>query len=840
MEPKPPPEQELKGKYKRDQRDDPLPTPPDNNKKIALPPLNDDNIKTNICNLLYDQFDTRNVLGGEFADFGIPTIQKKDGLGIKSFIGIQEYEISQPIQKYIHELKYILDNTPPTDAKYQKRQRRLAFLNLCNNIPKFNSYFEKMCHYLNGGNGDGIVPFYKNQLYILTCAGGNIITIFAQVLYFLCILNITPPNSELFKLFTLEPDLTMAYVNEKDQEDFKFLLTELIMDSDGYKPFSDMDFKLSIAKSDNYNAWINEFTQVELSPDDAAYDDFAVARVKLTQFYTKPMLDEIKSIKAKLGTPMIQQLKDCDYGNGITQLFPQIANNNMILVQLKKLNPPLDRTVLEFLSTEVIDWNNNAAAAAAIKTILYDNKNKNVINCNKNVINCIKNICKNLKKKDKIAKSTSLVVESIIYTWAKNININISTKNANTNQIHKLIVLSDYLHTVSSSSNQILQINSPLTPNDPNKYKQAFDYFTNLTTISESEIFHLCSQIMNNILWNPELKTKEIGEIFRQLNYKENIKYITTNITNTELDIDNVYKPGNYIRFITPSNINSGLVKRSMEPMKKSYIAIKSNESHNEKRLAIDETTQIDNIIIKVNMIINNPFFKNNNITVPELKFNENSDFAINMTAIDTWVEKINNILNIKPHPDQPYTIIDVINSVSYTPLKDDAHIKNIVEDYMSVTNETANGISLKNKDEPKDVITPLPSQSDDYSSQPEYEGSSELNIYGLVSEYIVKHNTAADSFNEIYKGKSNPESLLYKNITNIRNLIGPIRAFNKIYNKLINKQYTENIQNTNNDERSNVHANIIFNLINIKIGDNIDDDDADDNDADEEKPDEV
>jgi len=113
MEPKPPPEQELKGKYKRDQRDDPLPTPPDNNKKIALPPLNDDNIKTNICNLLYDQFDTRNVLGGEFADFGIPTIQKKYGLGIKSFIGLQEYEISQPIQKYIHELKYILDNTHP-------------------------------------------------------------------------------------------------------------------------------------------------------------------------------------------------------------------------------------------------------------------------------------------------------------------------------------------------------------------------------------------------------------------------------------------------------------------------------------------------------------------------------------------------------------------------------------------------------------------------------------------------------------------------------------------------------------------------------------------------------
>ena len=97
------------------------------------------------------------------------------------------YGTASPLNKYIDELRRILDKTLDTDDKGPKRQMRLDFLEFCNGNIFIRTLFQLFTAYLNGGGSRGSdrrfhFEQYENQLHLVSVAGGNVFILFAQLL----------------------------------------------------------------------------------------------------------------------------------------------------------------------------------------------------------------------------------------------------------------------------------------------------------------------------------------------------------------------------------------------------------------------------------------------------------------------------------------------------------------------------------------------------------------------------------------------------------------------------------------------------------------------------------
>ena len=118
---------------------------------------------------------------GELFDLSVPTLN--NSFGEKHIFGTIKYGISFPLNKFIEELTMILKDGEGDD-KSIKRERRLLFLEHCNSNEIIQHYFTIFTNYLNGGGS--VVKWFNKQYHdqniIFTVAGGNIITLFAQLL----------------------------------------------------------------------------------------------------------------------------------------------------------------------------------------------------------------------------------------------------------------------------------------------------------------------------------------------------------------------------------------------------------------------------------------------------------------------------------------------------------------------------------------------------------------------------------------------------------------------------------------------------------------------------------
>ena len=119
---------------------------------------------------------------GELFDLSIPTLNNKFGEEHISYV--MKYGIKLPLQKYIDELEMILEDSEGDD-KSEKRNNRLDFLVQCNEYVEIRNLFYLFNNYLNGGGGGGETWFdrqYLHQNIIITVSGGNIITVFGELL----------------------------------------------------------------------------------------------------------------------------------------------------------------------------------------------------------------------------------------------------------------------------------------------------------------------------------------------------------------------------------------------------------------------------------------------------------------------------------------------------------------------------------------------------------------------------------------------------------------------------------------------------------------------------------
>ncbi len=143
---------------------------------------------------MIDAIADRGPASGEIFDLSIPTYNNK--FGYEYIKGTITYGISLPLEKYIKELDMILSGGA-RDSKSEKRNHRLNFLKMCNKNTELRMLFPIFTNYLNGGGENSDEPTDKhgnprntfhdyNYQYtssiIITVAGGNIVTTFAQLL----------------------------------------------------------------------------------------------------------------------------------------------------------------------------------------------------------------------------------------------------------------------------------------------------------------------------------------------------------------------------------------------------------------------------------------------------------------------------------------------------------------------------------------------------------------------------------------------------------------------------------------------------------------------------------
>lgn len=120
-------------------------------------------------------------VSGELFDLSIPSLN--NSFGYEHIMYTIRYGISPPLEKYMEELEAIVDG--PQDDKTEKRQQRLQFLYHCFESREIQDFFRIYCNYINGGGTIHSPHWFNRQypsIFVLTVAGGNIITVFAQLL----------------------------------------------------------------------------------------------------------------------------------------------------------------------------------------------------------------------------------------------------------------------------------------------------------------------------------------------------------------------------------------------------------------------------------------------------------------------------------------------------------------------------------------------------------------------------------------------------------------------------------------------------------------------------------
>lgn len=128
---------------------------------------------------------SRNInFSGELCDLSVPTWNNQ--FGNEHIENIMRHGINFPLDKFIDELDGILDSGAPQDDKSAKRIARQTFLHHCYESIELQNLFPLFCNYLNGCGSQSartcIFGQYENSPFVITVAGGNIITLFSQLI----------------------------------------------------------------------------------------------------------------------------------------------------------------------------------------------------------------------------------------------------------------------------------------------------------------------------------------------------------------------------------------------------------------------------------------------------------------------------------------------------------------------------------------------------------------------------------------------------------------------------------------------------------------------------------
>jgi len=417
------------------------------------------------------------------------------------------------------------------DDKYVKRRDRLIFLMECNENHHIRGYFQMMCNYINGGNGNYDEQY--PQSVILTCAGGNIITIFAKLLWELFlsprgtvskeVINIRFNQSIYFIYKSIDPNIVLTIKNEVDEicNAYFFDILERLQSNN----YSDFDYCLvpNIQKS---LTPIDNTVKRDLDRFDKKFDDDQIGGMLRRSSRTQP---DKKDKPLTVPELQFQEQQERDKKSKIKRKALDHAKENIVKIpdktsKKKEAKPtPIQQHKEGFILFRVkslfkCDLNamNMPRELKEISDILkntHETKQADCLNVKQNpppeYINLYPQMAQqswlnlpqiNANPKCKKFIERLLAKKSIIENATKiNVNTTINSMNSTGRQEEDLNSIMLYLNTVTTNLNGYMRnVQIPLTA------------FQSLQNIITSDLIELSSALVIQFLTNEIYKTKDI------------------------------------------------------------------------------------------------------------------------------------------------------------------------------------------------------------------------------------------------------------------------------------------------------------------------------------------
>jgi hypothetical protein len=463
------------------------------------------------------------VLSGEFYDISIPTYTNK--FGEKYIKCIWENGINIPLSKHIDELNDIITNSK--DDKSDKRIKRLNFLKMCYKINNLKEIFILFSNLLNGG-GSNDSELYKefplitescqfkqygdSQKLVLTCAGGNIITIFAQFVYIIW-------DNDFEKIGEINNNsIKEEIINEIDKE---------IVEELANKSYSDFDFKITpnkiVDKSiiTNYEANTTANLPLELQRSNDT-EGFLLLRSKSAMNCMSTKLKNFKTENTGLACDQAKAKNKSDDSEGMDVddnllLVPQTIQKNFFNREWLQDNFILPKDLQEEESDQVDEileeFENLFKGEDSFEEkfeILKDNIFKlEKINKNQkftNFLRCFSHLLNLYKKKLEIGRQTQVNVNTILSNFGK------KNKFSSEDLLVKYEIIIKYLYGITKCLNKFIELNME----EFDEIDDINESYFNITTLlllkdgKPNKVARFMAKVLQYLVTDPIFENKQI------------------------------------------------------------------------------------------------------------------------------------------------------------------------------------------------------------------------------------------------------------------------------------------------------------------------------------------
>ena len=575
------------------------------------------------------------VLSGEFYDISIPTYTNK--FGEKYIKCIWENGINIPLSKHIDELNDIITNSK--DDKSDKRIKRLNFLKMCYKINNLKEIFILFSNLLNGG-GSNDSELYKefplitescqfkqyrdSQKLVLTCAGGNIITIFAQFVYIIWdneFEKIGEINKFILNHFASKLNTTGTVILNSIKEEIINEIDKEIVEELANKSYSDFDFKItpnkivdkSIITDYEANTTANLPLQHQRSNDT---EGFLLLRSKSAMNCMSTKLKNFKRENTGLACDQAKAKNKSEDGEGMDVddnllLVPQTIQKNFFNKEWLQDNFILPKDLQEEESDKVDEileeFENLFKGEDSFEEkfeILKDNIFKlEKINKNQkftNFLRCFSHLLNLYKKKLEIGRQTQVNVNTILSIVGK------KDKFSSEDLIVKYEIIIKYLYGITKCLNKFIELNMEEFDEIDNINESYF----NITTLlllkdgKPNKVARFMAKVLQYLVTDPIFENKQILK-----------------------KLQSCYVPDPPCKYLQPSN-----------PKIYSYLSQKNKEPTETEKLERESLNELYNLL-------NNRFNEIPNglrIVINVIKQNNRELIAVNEKELDkilsNWV----------------------------------------------------------------------------------------------------------------------------------------------------------------------------------------------------------
>lgn len=470
-------------------------------------------------------------LSGELFDLTITSLNNDFGWEKAKYS--LEFGLSTPISKFIEELERIKITT--TDAKSNKRNTRLKFLQFFSGNTFFEEYFMNMMCFLNGGFPFAFTPESRHAYnkIVINIAGGNIFIVFAKLIKDLLGFAKSKYDLNSWQLSTFNYNY---FINQKDNVQYG------LRTFGGIKKWNEVLQFLNNYQNKQY--LLDQFSDFDYclvpnKPNSAEEQDEALS--KLDEYYKKNRDSQgfiLLRVKTLIKNNAVSSKGYTNkYGVSSCKYFKYfMEQTNMITPNIEYMAQMIDYNAVQ-------EFKQNMQR-------LYQNKSS--LQINNSEFDKKYQICDHfldylLRKKNSIAEETQsnviTAIETYIYGYSHQVSVSDGRVMANSEKLapvkgaprhQTLNAAMRYLHNVTSNLNTYILywengrfgVNRGRYPKHDSL--ENFKSLDAITNSANSKLLYLGSYLLQVFLNGPQLHTEQILDSILANHQQDDIHIIGT------------------------------------------------------------------------------------------------------------------------------------------------------------------------------------------------------------------------------------------------------------------------------------------------------------------------